>query len=96
MEYELWSALVFAALVLGFILGVVVGFFLKKEFDKMKVDDDNEVTYVGTYFDHGKEKTIDISATNYEDACRKFHEFLLSVDSGMSFIAYNDKLELKK
>lgn len=38
MEYELWSALVFAALVLGFILGVVAGFFLKKEFDKMKVD----------------------------------------------------------
>lgn len=96
METELWTALVIAAFILGLILGIYCGFIIKVEIDKMKVDDDNEVTYVGTYFERGKEKTIDISATNYKDACRKFSEFLLSVDSGMSFVAYKEKLEVKE
>lgn len=44
MEYELWSALVIAAFILGLILGIYCGLILKVELDKMKVDDDNEVS----------------------------------------------------
>lgn len=56
METELWNALVIAAFILGLILGIYCGFIIKVELDKMKVDDDNEVTYIGTNFERGKEK----------------------------------------
>lgn len=44
METELWTALVIAAFILGLILGIYCGLILKVELDKMKVDDDNEVS----------------------------------------------------